>query len=61
MSEEIKIEVERIKKIIRDEIEMERKRKRMKSISRLKHLEEHILFKIDNPNYVKIAEIELDG
>ncbi len=42
-------EIERIKEIIEEELERDFNTKRLKPVSRLKHLKEHIFFKIDNP------------
>jgi hypothetical protein len=46
-------ERERIKEMIKEVIKEEIKEQRMKHVSRLEHLNEHICFKIDHPNYVR--------
>jgi len=52
-NQETEKEVERIKKIISEVIDGEIHLKEIKNKSRLAHMESRIIFRIDNPNYVR--------
>lgn len=53
MNEETIREKERIKNIIKEVFDGETHLKLMRNISRLEHMQKRILFRIDNPDYVR--------